>query len=212
MSWPQYYFNKSDHFLCGLLLCVHFSISSNQLGGRVACALKTRKKTKKKNKKKELTCLSFNVQCGIGGKKSYPWYRNTPWGKFVIYTAHHSFNVRQSTRQSTAIRDCPWVTATETSPPTPSWLSCHTAAYMHAHSTDTYFMSYGKHTALANANLALNNTFAADRLMNWELARVKRRKQITNTQSGNRINERLWILKHSVVDAPLKARPFRSRA
>lgn len=117
MSWPQYYFNKSDHFLCGLLLCVHFSISSNQLGGRVACALKTRKKTKKKNKKKELTCLSFNVQCGIGGKKSYPWYRNTPWGKFVIYTAHHSFNVRQSTRQSTAIRDCPWVTATETSPP-----------------------------------------------------------------------------------------------
>lgn len=141
--------------------------------------------------------------CGVAGV--YPWYRNTPRGKFVIYTAHRGFNVRQSTAQSTAIRDCPWVTATETSPP--SWL-CHAAARTHTHSTDTYFMSYGKHAALANANLALNNTFAADRLMNWELARVKRRKQITNTQSGNRINERLWILKHSAVDAPLKARPF----
>jgi len=52
-------------------------------------------------------------------------------------------------------------------------------------------MSYGKHAALTDANLALNNTFIVDRLMNWELARVKRRKQITNTQSRNRINERV---------------------
>lgn len=64
MSWPQYYFNKSDHFLCGLLLCVHFSISSNQLGGRVACALKTRKKTKnKKKQEKRVNMLIF--QCAV---------------------------------------------------------------------------------------------------------------------------------------------------
>lgn len=149
-------------------------------------------------------------------KKSHPWYRNRAWGKSVIYPAHHSFNIRRSTQQSTQPKQIyrivlEWlaVTATETSPS--SWL--HQAAaytHTHTHSTDTYFMSYGKHTALTNANLALNNTFIEDRLMNWELAWVKRRKQITNTQSRNRINERLWMLKYSVVNAAQKAGPFLS--